>query len=166
MGELIDLVNHRGEIIKRAVERDDMSSYNGLYLQNIVTVVMNGMGQVLVQKRAGTKPVSPGNIDHVCGAILSGESPEAAARRETYQENGGLTLDTLTLVKRGLNAYGRYRYLYKGEAGELPSPLHLNPREVEWIAYYDPEALRTKNTTGQFTFVKGFFEDLDEVLAA
>lgn len=160
MSELIDLVNDRGEIKRTAVERDDMNDYEGLYLQNIVTVVFNGLGQVLVQKRAATKRVNPGDIDHVCGAILSGESPKDAAQRETFQETG-IDLNDLHPIKQGVNAYSRYRHLFRGETDVLHLPQLHNLEEVAWTAYEHPDELRAKSESGELTFVEGFFEDLD-----
>jgi 8-oxo-dGTP pyrophosphatase MutT (NUDIX family) len=167
MSELIDLVNSKGEIMRTAVERDDMHSYEEerLYLQNIVAVVINDLGHVLVQERAQTKRISPGHIDHVCGAILSGESPEETVRRETYEEIG-IELDDVHLIAQGVNAYERYRYLFRGESKGLHLPQPRNLGEVAWTAYKQPDELRAKNRTRKLKFVKGFFEDLDRVIGS
>jgi len=163
MSELIDLVNSNGEIAQRAIERDDADKYNDLYMQIVIAVVKNGRGEVLVHQRAKTKRVNPGDIDHVCGGILSGETPEDAAIREAKEEVG-IKPDKLEIVRQGINTYGRYCYLLSGFSEAQPGS-ELNPLEVEWAAYYPVETLQAKNESGEFTFVDGFFEDIELVAA-
>lgn len=161
MSELVDLVNRDGEIVRRAVERDDAEQYDGLHMQIVIAVITNGLGQVLVHERAKTKGVNPGDIDHVCGGILSGESPEAAAVREAKEEVG-IEPKNLKVVREGVNPYGRYCYLLRGESDELP-PAELDAAEVTWAAYYPIDELRTKNKSSELTFVDGFFDDIEAV---
>lgn len=161
--ELIDLVDSTGSIIHHGVLRDDAEQYDGLHMQIVIAVIFNGLGQVLVHKRAVTKRVNPGDIDHVCGGIRTGEVPEDAAMREANEETG-VHLKGLQVVDERVNSYGRYRYLLLGSSDEQPSR-DLDPHEVEWAAYYSIEELRAKAETGEFTFVDGFFEDIEQVLA-
>jgi 8-oxo-dGTP pyrophosphatase MutT (NUDIX family) len=164
MSELIDLVDDHGEVVRTGVLRDDAESYDGLPMQIVIAVVMNGLGQVLVHQRATTKKVNGGDVDHACGGLLSGEIPEAGAYREA-QEEGGVRLCDTKIIQAGVNSYGRYRFLLSAET-ENPPGTDLDLREVAWAAYYYPDELCAKRDSGELTFVDGFFEDLDAVLAA
>lgn len=158
MSELVDLVNSDGRVMERAVYRDDVDKYDGLYMQIVIAVIRNRLGDILVHERAGVKDVNPGHIDHVCGGILSGETPKSAATREALEEVG-VAPNNLELVREGLNSYGRYCYLLRGESDELP-PEVLDAKEVAWAGYISIEELNAKNENGDFTFVDGFFEDI------
>jgi len=162
MSELIDLVNRDGTVVKHSVVRDDAERYDGQYMQIVIAVITNGLGQVLVHERAKTKKVNPGDIDHVCGGILSGETPEDAVIREAKEEVGVIP-KSLRIIRRGVNSYGRYCYLLHGVADEL-SPKELDASEVSWAGYVSVDDLRAKNDSGELTFVGGFFEDLDTAL--
>lgn len=164
MSELIDLVDRNGTVIQRGIVRDDANAYDGLHMQIVIVVILDSHGHTLVHQRAKTKRVNPGDIDHVCGAMLAGETPEAAAQREASEEVG-VTLRNLQIVRQGVNSYGRFCYLLSAISDDMPAGIH-DPEEVEWVAYHAPEALRRGFATGKLTFVDGFFEDLEHALAA
>lgn len=63
-------------------------------MQIVIAVIFNSLGQVLVHRRAQTKRVNGGDIDHVCGGMRSGETPTDAARREAEGEVGGKAAKT------------------------------------------------------------------------
>ena len=156
MAEYIDLVNDKGHITRTHVARDDAAQYANLYMPIVIVVLLKGE-HVLVHARSQHKKVNPGDIDHVCGSITSGESPQQAALREA-QEETGVTPTNLRLVGEGLNEYGRYRYLFVGEATEAPTV--QDPREVAWTDYIHQAELYSKAQSGEFGFVGGFFDDL------
>ena len=161
MSELIDLVDDQGIIVRPRVLRDDAAYYEGLYMPIVIVVVMNSYGQILVHKRAETKRVHGGAIDHICGAIVSGETPEAAAHREALQETG-VRLSDLTLIRQGVNSYGRYCRLIRARSDDTPAG-NLNPREVAWAAFHTTTDLYSWRAAGE-SFVHGFFEDLNYAL--
>lgn len=160
MGELIDIVDKTGQIIRSGVERDDAIEYPDGHMQIIIVLIRNPQGKFLVHKRAMAKRVNPGDIDHVCGGMYSGETPEATTLREA-QEEGGVTVHEIKIVHQGLNEYGRYRYLLTAETTDEPDKALLDPSEVEWAGFYSLEELKAKQDSGEFTFVDGFFEDID-----
>jgi 8-oxo-dGTP pyrophosphatase MutT (NUDIX family) len=160
MSELVDLVNSDGTVMERAVSRDEADKYDGLYMQIIIMVIRNSSGDILVHERAATKTVNPGDIDHVCGGIQSGETPEVAAIREALEEVG-VAPNNIQLVRGGLNSYGRYCYLLRGESDEKP-PAVLDHNEVTWADYISLDDLIAKNENGTLTFVDGFFDDITE----
>ena len=162
MSELIDLVNRDGEIVRRSVERDDADDQAGLHMQIVIAVIHNSLGEILVHQRAKTKSVNGGDIDHVCGGILSGESPKDAAVREALEEVG-IKPKNLELVRQGINPYGRYCFLMSGESDDLPST-ELDPLEVDWAAYIPLDVLNAKKESGELTFVNGFFDDIEAAI--
>lgn len=156
--ELTDLVDVNGVVKKQKIPRDEIDLYSDLHLQIVIAVIFNKLGNILVQKRAMTKGSEPGKIDHVCGSIISGETPEEAARRESKEETG-IIPKKVRILNRGLNKYNRYRYLSVGKSDETPKKLDSN--EVEWVEFISLEELQKKESSGEFKFVEEFFEDIN-----
>lgn len=159
MSELIDLVDPNGAIVQSSVPRDDAAEYEGLHMQIVIAVIQNKAGKFLVHKRSMQKRVNPGDIDHVCGGMYSGETPEAAVVREAREE-GGVSIGNSKIIHASVNEYNRYRYLIAATSNDTPDPTFLDPAEVEWAAFYSLEELEQKRDSGEFTFVDGFFEDI------
>lgn len=164
MSELIDLVDATGKVARRGVERNDADRYEGLYMQIVVAVITNSLGEPLVHERSGTKTVSPNHVDHVCGGILSGETPEVAVMRESLEEVTVLP-SNLRRVGEELNSYNRWRVLIAATCDDLPDTGRLNTDEVVWAGYKPVAALRAQQSTGEALFVDGFFEDLEMATA-
>lgn len=161
MDELIDLVDKTGKIIQAAVKRDDLAHHPDLHMQIVILVLLRDE-QVLVHARSRSKKVNPGDVDHVCGGISSGESPLEAAIREAYEETG-VKPTNLHIVTAGVNEYNRYRYLLVGTPQGEPSV--QEPGEVEWTDYITLPELYAKRENGELTFVDGFFDDLALAIA-
>jgi 8-oxo-dGTP pyrophosphatase MutT (NUDIX family) len=159
MSELIDLVNETGEIVRRDVPRGYAEHHNDLHMQIIIAVVFNGLGQVLVHQRAATKKVNPGDIDHICGGLLAGESPKQAALREADEEVG-VIINDIHIVSQGLNSYGRYRYLVAGKSDQEPN-IQPNSTEVAWARYCYPNELIEAGNLNKMGFVDEFFDDME-----
>ena len=154
--EFVDLVDSLGIIRRKSVPRSETNSYPNLHLQIVIGVVFDKSGRILVHKRAMTKKVNPGDIDHICGGIMSGETPEIAAVREAKEETG-IEPYKLRVVAKGINKYNRFSYLLVGRADGEPGS--VDPNEVEWVRFIDLTELKRKNGTGELTFVDEFFED-------
>lgn len=163
MSELIDLVDANGNTVATGISRDDSAEYEGAHMQIVIAIIRNAAGDILVHKRSMQKQVNPGDIDHVCGGIYSGETPESAVEREAREE-GGVSIANAKIIQAGVNEYNRYRYLITAEANDVPDPTFLDPTEVEWAAFYSLEELEHKRDSGEFTFVDGFFEDINRAL--
>jgi len=155
MSELIDLVDANGAVVATGVSRDDSAEYEGAHMQIVIAIIRNNQGKILVHKRSMHKRVNPGDIDHVCGGIYSGETPEDAVDREAREE-GGVTIANAKIIQAGVNEYNRYRYLILAESDDEPEPTLLDSTEVEWAAFYSLEELEHKRDSGEFTFVDGF----------
>jgi len=156
--ELVDLVDTSGKIQKRGVPRSEADLYPDLHLQIVIGVIVDTEGRILVHQRAKTKKVNPGDIDHVCGGVMSGETPEEAAARETMEETG-VKPGNLRVITQGINKYNRFRYLLAGESNDTPGL--TDPAEVEWVRFISLDELREKQHSGEFTFVDEFFEDTE-----
>ncbi|WP_144122444.1 NUDIX domain-containing protein [Catellatospora sichuanensis] len=159
MTELVDLVDAAGTVVRPGVARDDQERHDGAYLQIIVAVLLDGSGRALVNQRGPGKMIAPGRFNHVCGAVRSGEDPEQAALREAVEETG-LAVERLTLLRHGINSYGRYCYLYAGLVDGEPDASRTRPAEVGWVGYLSAEELAQVRRQGQASFVDDFFEDM------
>ncbi|AVH59959.1 MULTISPECIES: NUDIX domain-containing protein [Streptomyces] len=156
--ELVDLVDREGRPTLQRIPRDTADDHPGLYLPIALVVVMSSItGDLLVHQRSSASDAAPGAVDHVCGAIQSGEPADVAARREAREE-AGVALDVLLPVCAGVNDYGRYRHLYAGvtraAAGDLAGEAgaeHLG---------YEPLTQLVGDAKAGRVFVKGFFDDL------
>lgn len=162
MIELLDLVDSNGKIIKTDVERGESMNLGGLHVQVAIVIIMNSAGNILVHRRSRNKKVNPGYIDHACGAIQSGESPEEAGVREAKEEIG-VTPKFLKLIKQGINEYNTYSYIFVGYSDETPKI--VTPEEVDWVGILSPTELKELNSSDKEKFVDGFFEDLELALS-
>ncbi len=160
--EFVDLVDKEGRMQKTQVLRSEVSKYPNLHMQIVIAVILDNQQRILVHKRASTKKVDPGAVDHVCGGVQSGETPIEAAIRETTEETG-LVPCNLKVVMQGLNSYGRYRYLLLGEAQGEPS---VDPKEAEWVRFISVEDLRNLFESKKEAFVHEFFKDTDLAIRA
>ncbi len=160
MSESVDLVDRAGVVRVTGAPRAEADNIPGLHMQIVIVVVIRD-GRVLAQQRALTKSVDPGAVDHVCGAVLSGETPEAAARREALEE-AGVRLRNTRMVTRGVNGYGRYRYLLSADT--LDTPRVVDPGEVAWVGFRHVAHLLDAQKDGEVAFTKDYFADLRAAL--
>ena len=157
--ERVDLVDSQGVIQKSGVLRSETELYPELHLQIVIGVIVNSSGEVLVHKRSKHKSVNPGDIDLVCGAVMSGEKPADAMVREAEEETG-LIPQNVELVLEGLNSYNRYRYLFSGTAEGTPS---TDVKNAEWVKFLPLDELKAGHESGEMTFVDEFFVDLESI---
>lgn len=165
--ELVDLVDKDGKVRIPSVRRIDVKNHKdelltqGLYQPIVIVVVFDNAGQVVAQVRGDAKADDDGGLlDHVCGAIASGETWRVAAAREAAEEIG-VELDDLCLVDQSVNVYGRYRTLASAHA--IGEPKVLNSTEVSQVLSVSPDDLYAMERQGS-EFVKGYFTDLALVL--
>lgn len=86
--EWFDLVDEAGNPTGRA-RRSECHGNPALLHQAVHVFVVNGRGAVFLQKRSAAKDIQPGKWDtSVGGHVDAGETPDAAARRETREELG------------------------------------------------------------------------------
>lgn len=160
---MVDLVNDTGKIVRSAVSRATAETLNGegLHIPIIGCVILNSLGEVLVHERAEGKRFA-GSLDHVYGAMVSGETPEQTAERECDEELG-VKPRTLIRVRGGLNVYNYYQYLFVGITDDVPR--NISQREVAWAKYMPTDTLESGRNNGTYTFTHNFFTDMDAALA-
>lgn len=156
MSERVDLVDSGGSVQLKNVARERAEDHPELHMQIVIVVIFNSKGEVLVHQRSASKKVNPGNIDHICGGVISGETPEQAAIRETREE-AGVEISALTRVLCSVNKYNRYRWLFAARSDA--EPILSEPDDIQWVAYKSVTELATKRETGDYTFVDDFFEE-------
>jgi 8-oxo-dGTP pyrophosphatase MutT (NUDIX family) len=168
--ELIDLVDANGAPRIRSITRGEVQARlpeflaRGLYQPIVIVVVIDRRGTVTAHERGSSKGLDGGgDIDHVCGVIPAGETWVETATREAAEEIG-VSLERLTLLSRGVNAYHRFRILATAEP--IGDPHITNPSEVSRIIRASHGELLQLQRSGQSRFVKGFFEDLERALSA
>lgn len=111
--EWVDLVDRDNRVIGRAL-RARVRRENLLH-RGVGILVANRRGEVYVHRRTDTKDVFPSMYDMFVGGVVeSGESYEAAARREIAEELGIAGPDPVVL----------FDHLYEG------------PRNFSWIRVY------------------------------
>lgn len=160
--EIVDLVGNNGQVVRPAIARAEAETLNGpeLHIPIVGCVVLNGAGDVLVHERAEGKRFA-GCLDHVYGAIASGESPEDAAGRELYEELGVRPL-SVSRVREGVNAYHYYQYLFVAITDDEP---HItSDREVAWAGCLPLLELEASHLEQTRAFTHNFFTDLQAVL--
>lgn len=85
--ELVDLVDEINRVVGKATRRE-VRRHNLLH-RGVGIICFNSKGQVYVHRRTSTKDVFPDLYDMLVGGVVSsGESYEAAARREIAEELG------------------------------------------------------------------------------
>lgn len=159
--EYIDLVDTSGNVKLRNLPRSEADQYPDLHMQIVVGVIFDREKRILVHQRAKTKSVNPGDVDHICGGIQSGETPEEALLRETMEE-AGVNIRRFHIVQHCVNTYKRYRYLIIGETDDEPGS--SDPAEVEWVRFMHLDELKQGHTSGELTFVDEFFEDTAQAM--
>lgn len=167
-GELIDVLNGDGEIIS-TITREEAEQDNHI-TQNVLIFLFNSFGRVWVQLRPKTKNHYPRRWDiSACGGIVSGESPEAAAKRETEEETGGLK-PKLHYVETFLNVFPgdsgeerkRLSHLYIAQTDEIPQP----NKEVDEFKDWDPAELRKDAARKPELYVPSLIVELDRAVEA
>ena len=142
-GHLLDQVLERGSGLPTAPE--------GTYWRVCEAWIVNAKGDILIQRRALTKPNWPGAwCESAGGAIRAGETPEEGCIRETMEEIG---------VKLDFE-HGGLAFVYTGKTAhhdvwvfrmDVPlESLTLQPEEVIDAKYASPDEIRRLDREGQF----------------
>ena len=163
--ETLALYDREGKPLGKVVERGHglPQVAEGEYWRVCDVWIVNSKGEILIQRRALTKPNFPGLwCESAGGAIQASETPEEGCLRETREEIG-VTPD----LDRGALAF-----VYTGKTShhdvwvfrmDVPvESLTLQPEEVIDAKYVTPEELRRMARRGEFVPM-GY---LDQLLTA
>lgn len=85
--EFLDVVDENGELTGEVVEKE-VAHEKGVWHREVVVWVVNGRGELLLQKRAMSKKEHPGKWGLCAGHVDIGEGVKVAAARELYEEVG------------------------------------------------------------------------------
>lgn len=144
--EWLDIVDAANRVVGRAPR--DVVHREGHRHRSVHMLLLNGAGDVFVQRRSETKDTNPGLWDSsAAGHVDSGETPLAAAVRELHEELGvRVTPDTLVrtgglepAVANGFEFVEIYRVISSDpltlEVGEIAEGRWLAPPALmDWMA--------------------------------
>lgn len=163
--EIIDVLSEDGQIIA-TVPRGQAESGNHI-TENVLVFVFNSRGKVWVQLRPRTKKHFPGLWDiSACGGVISGETPAAAAHRETREEMGLAVelhyVETFMNIFPGHNGEQsrRLSHLYVGLSDLEPT----TSAEVDEFKSWRPDELRVDVLAHPQAYIPSFITELDKAV--
>lgn len=166
-GEIVDVLNESGEVID-TLTREEAETDNHI-TENVLVFVFNSLGKVWVQLRPENKKHYPGLWDiSACGGVLSNETHEESAHRETLEETG-IDVD-LQYVKSFLNVFPgdngetrrRLSHVYIGISDEQPQAND----EVDEFKLWEPSELRDDVMKNESHYIPSFITELDIAVEA
>ncbi len=144
------MVDEAGNRLGKA-RRSECHGNPELLHQAVHVFVVNGRGEVFLQKRSVHKDIQPGKWDTSVGGHLdAGETPGAAAVREAEEELG----------LEGVQPEFLYHYLWRTEVESEriqtyrlrhEGPFRLHSEEIETGAFWPPERIDAEMGCGVFT---------------
>ena len=163
--EIIDVLDEDGEVIdtisRELAERDNHIT------ENVLVFVFNSLGRVWVQLRPHNKNHYPGRWDiSACGGVLSDETNEQAAQRETLEEMGIEVelhhVESFLNVFPGDNGEERKRlsHLYVGISDKQPQSNDEVDEFKDWL----PNELRADVMARPDAYVPSFIVELDKAI--
>jgi isopentenyl-diphosphate Delta-isomerase len=163
--EIIDVLNEDGEVIN-TIPREQAEQDNHI-TENVLVFVFNSLGRVWVQLRPQSKNHYPGKWDiSACGGVLSDETNEQAAQRETLEEMGIEVelhhVESFLNVFPGDNGEERRRlsHLYVGTSNEQPQ----TSDEVDEFKDWQPDELRADVEAHPDAYIPSFVVELDKAI--
>ena len=162
---MIDILDETGEVVgtmsREEAEKDNHTT------ENVLIFVFNSHGKVWVQLRPKTKNHYPGRWDiSACGGIVSGENPDKAAKRETFEETGfGPKLhrvESFLNIFPGDNGEERRRlsHLYVGVSDDQPE----ENEEVDEFKLWTPDDLKLDIQDNPDSYIPSFLFEFDKAL--
>lgn len=162
--ELLDEVNEKNELTGNSYERKYMHE-NNICHRHVSAWIMNGNGEILMQRRAYEKKKNPGKWAKTGGHVDSGESPETSIRREIFEEIGldipekNINVLDVFKSKNPNESYFSYNFLFLTD--KLENEFSLQKEEVAEVRYFTIEELEKNKAekNEEFTFIKWNDED-------
>jgi isopentenyldiphosphate isomerase len=147
--EIFEIVNEDGEVIGSAPRSECHGNPNLLH-QVAHVLVFRSSGALVLQKRSLNKDIQPGKWDTSVGGHLSpGETPEAAAQREMFEELG--IRSELTFCHRYIwrtEVESELVYTYSTTYDEAVAP---DAEEIDEARAWTPEEIMDAWDGGVFT---------------
>lgn len=162
--EIVPIVDKNGKILGKAPRSLVHSSKE--YLHPVIHLhILNGNGQVYLQKRSITKTIQPGKWDTSVGGHISwGETIEQSLKREAFEEAGLSDFKAIPLAKYVWESDIEKELVYSFVCFKIIEP-KLEDGEIDEARYWSFSEIRKKLNKDVFTpnFEKEF-EMLDMFL--
>lgn len=169
--ELWDLYSANGEKLGKKTVRGRHSLKMGEYHLVVHIWIVSTKGEFLIQRRADTKKLMPGEWAATGGAVVSGEDTFAAAKRELFEELG-ISSDESTL-KKILHMKRRNSLLdvFVITCNENAENLHLQKSEVAEVKWVSEDTLKEMIKNGKyhnygFEYFNSVFKKIEEYRGA
>lgn len=152
-----DILNSRGEKVGRTAIRGKTNLGAGEYHLVVHIWVKNNKGEFLIQRRAATKKLMPGEWAATSGAAVAGETSFNAATRELAEELGiASDASTLKFIKR-IKRRNSFVDVYFINANMPAESLHLQESEVDTAKWVTKEHLKQMIKEGKFHDYGGYY---------
>lgn len=116
----------------------------------VEVICTDGKGHLLITRRALQKKKDPGKYEFTSGSVISGETPEQAAKRELMEETG-LTAQKLEHIET-IYIPGIRRDLFLAVLPDLThSPIRLQPGETMGYRFVSTEVWQDMIRKGLFS---------------
>ena len=136
--ELLDVVDEHNNLTGRQEDRD-IVHIDGLWHREVVIWIMNGNGEILLQKRSATKKSNPNKWGVTAGHVDAGEEPLEVAKRETLEEIGlelkDNDLEFLFLEKSERKNNNHFKYMYYVKTNKKISEFVIQKEELSELKY-------------------------------
>lgn len=161
MPEIWDLYDMHRKLTDKTIARSvDTKIPAGLFHMIVCVIVFNNVGEVLIQRRAADKIGWPGRWDITAvGSACAGETSQAAAQRELFEEVG-INYDLTNAMPR-FTTYGTTMFTdyYVIELEPDIGALQLQADEVQAVRWAGRGEILAMIDAGTFTPLKrGFIE--------
>lgn len=154
MAEYLDIVDEQDRVIGKDTRENVHKNFQ--IHRGVHVFVLNSKGEILLQKRSEKKDYYPGFMDASVGAqVLSGESYEEAAARETLEELGfkpkGLAkvCDYKSYSERQRESRRLFACCHEG-------PFKIDEEELEFVKFFPVETIGKEIKKGKMKFTEGF----------
>lgn len=135
--EIVDIVDAENRVVRRATRREVRAE--NLPHRGVGILCRDSTGRIYVHRRTPTKDVFPGMYDMLVGGVVaSGESYEAAARREIAEELGIVGPEPRFLFQHHYVGPENHAFVAVYEV-TWDGPMRHQESEVEWGAFLDIE---------------------------
>lgn len=154
MTEYLDIVDENNNVIGKDT-RENVHANHCIH-RGIHVFVVNDKGEILVQQRSMKKDDRPGVYDSSVGAqVLSGETYEQAAIRETKEELG-FKPSKLEKIRDYKSFSKRQREIRRFFVCHYNGPFSVDKEEVESIEFWSPKKISKEIEKGEKQFTDGF----------
>jgi len=150
VSEMLEIVDDQDRVIGSA-PRSECHGNPSLVHRVAHVLVVNGRGEILLQKRALDKDIQPGKWDTSVGGHLDpGEDYEKAACREMKEELGidGISLTYLYNypLRNEVESENVTTYLCRYDGA-----IDFDPKEITEVRFWEPAEIEARLGSGIFT---------------